>query len=101
MDDGKICRKCGHLKSLALFHHMRSSEDGRTSVCASCQREVERRHRSSQNLRIALLRSAYIADGPKPVIAPYAGGVHVCDQRIVPMLVSVFKQMEGIRGTVF
>ena len=91
MDEGKICRKCGHRKSLALFYRRHQSEDGRGTACTSCIKKTHKRFREVQELRIALLRSQ--VHEPLPLIAPHYGGVSLCDQRIVPMLMSVFEQI--------
>ena len=42
--DEKICRKCGRLLPLSMFHKAKENKDGHVSSCKDCMKDYTRKY---------------------------------------------------------
>ena len=97
----KLCEKCKETKPVSSFYHNVRMADGLHPICKRCRRLTDSAYRRTQQVRIEKIRARmakrhledYVAMGHQH----RPPTVQICDQRIVPMLVSVFEQIGSKR----
>lgn len=90
--DAKYCTHCGILKSFDLFSKDNTKEDGLSSICAPCRREVDREQRKSQDARLASVDE----EGFQILETLQSGGSY--DPHVNEVFEAVLRPFGGVNG---